>query len=138
MYILYNQINLLINLIIIFLVLLIIISIFSKKIIEIKFFFKQIFKVKMLKEFILLVILIYFSLIVFFAIIYYFITFSTCNNNDFLTWLYFSSITLATVGYGDITPINSTMQLIATLESLIGYLSLPIIVSIGLSIIFKK
>jgi len=43
--------------------------------------------------------------------------------------VYFSLITLTTVGYGDITPVTSQARILAALEGLIGQLFLAIIVA---------
>lgn len=93
---------------------------------------------KILKEFILLLVLFYLLLIAVFGLIYYLIALNTLHCSNFFTWFYFSSVTLATVGYGDISPVNEVMQFFVIIESFIGYISLPIIVSIGLSLILKK
>jgi hypothetical protein len=46
----------------------------------------------------------------------------TIDRNDvhFLDWLYYSTITFATIGYGDITPVNNAAKLVATIEAFIG------------------
>ena len=38
------------------------------------------------------------------------------------TWVYFSFVSLTTVGYGDITPVTRVARSIANLEALIGQL----------------
>ena len=52
------------------------------------------------------------------------------------TRLYFSFVTLTTVGYGDIAPANSMTRLFATVEALVGQLYLTILVArlVGLHI----
>ncbi|MDK2986366.1 MAG: voltage-gated potassium channel [Clostridia bacterium] len=99
---------------------------------------KQIKNLNMLKEFIILVILCYLLIVAIFGAIYYLIAVNTIAEDSYFKWFYFSSITLATVGYGDISPVNEVMQLIVIIESFIGYISFPIIVSIGLSLIFRE
>ena len=37
-------------------------------------------------------------------------------------WMYFSFVTLTTVGYGDITPVSSVARTLAILEALTGQL----------------
>ncbi len=37
-------------------------------------------------------------------------------------WLYFSFVTLTTMGYGDITPIHPAARSLAVLEALVGQL----------------
>ena len=44
-------------------------------------------------------------------------------------FLYFSFITLSTLGYGDITPVNSPAQALAFTEALVGQLYLTILVA---------
>jgi hypothetical protein len=44
-------------------------------------------------------------------------------------WVYFSFVTLTTVGYGDITPIARVVRSLATLEALIGQLYPAIIIA---------
>lgn len=41
---------------------------------------------------------------------------------DHATWIYFSFVTLTTVGYGDITPVAHAARSLAILEALIGQL----------------
>lgn len=43
--------------------------------------------------------------------------------------LYFSFVTLTTVGYGDITPVDETTQMMATAEALIGQLYIAIFIA---------
>lgn len=47
--------------------------------------------------------------------------------------LYFSLITLATIGYGDIVPVNPEVRMIAALEGLVGVLYIAITVAILVS-----
>ena len=44
-------------------------------------------------------------------------------------WLYFSFVTLTTVGYGDITPIGRAARALAMLEGLVGQLYPAIIIA---------
>lgn len=62
-------------------------------------------------------------------------------NSDVLTssdFLYYSFITLSTLGYGDITPVNGPAQALAYMEALIGQLYLTILVArlVGLHIAY--
>ena len=52
------------------------------------------------------------------------------DSSNFYNFLYFSYITLTTVGYGDILPISSLAKSIAVLLSLLGQLYLTIIVAL--------
>ncbi|KDP89298.1 hypothetical protein CF70_009140 [Cupriavidus sp. SK-3] len=47
---------------------------------------------------------------------------NTYTSSDHSVWLYFSFVTLTTVGYGDITPIANPARALAILEALIGQL----------------
>ncbi len=51
-------------------------------------------------------------------------------NPGFVDFLYFSFITMATVGYGDITPISSETQTLSYLIAIIGQLYVAIVVAI--------
>ena len=51
------------------------------------------------------------------------------GNGDTSTWLYFSFVTLTTLGYGDITPIARSARAIAMLEALVGQLYPAIIIA---------
>lgn len=51
------------------------------------------------------------------------------GNGDIGDWLYFSFVTLTTVGYGDITPIARSARAIAMLEALVGQLYPAIIIA---------
>lgn len=48
---------------------------------------------------------------------------------DLGDWVYFSLVTLATLGYGDITPVARMARSLATLEALIGQLYPAIIIA---------
>jgi hypothetical protein len=47
--------------------------------------------------------------------------------------LYFSLITLSTIGYGDIVPVNPEVRMLAALEGLAGVLYIAITVAILVS-----
>jgi voltage-gated potassium channel Kch len=51
------------------------------------------------------------------------------GTGDIDDWLYFSFVTLTTVGYGDITPIARSARAIAMLEALVGQLFPAIIIA---------
>jgi len=51
------------------------------------------------------------------------------GNGDLYDWLYFSFVTLTTVGYGDITPIARPVRTVAMLEALVGQLYPAIIIA---------
>jgi voltage-gated potassium channel Kch len=60
------------------------------------------------------------------------------GNRDISDWLYFSFVTLTTVGYGDITPIARSARAIAMLEALVGQLYPAIIIARFVSLPFSK
>ena len=70
--------------------------------------------------------LFYLSLIPIYATFYYFFPSITGSERSFVECLYFSIVTITTLGYGDITPLDETGQLVTASESLLG------VVSIGL------
>ncbi len=53
---------------------------------------------------------------------------------DWNTPLYFSMVTLTTLGYGDVTP-ASGIRLIAAIQALLGYLNLGLIVGVASELI---
>ncbi len=53
---------------------------------------------------------------------------------DWQTPLYFSIVTLTTLGYGDVTP-ASDIRLIAAIQALLGYLNLGLIVGVASELI---
>lgn len=62
------------------------------------------------------------------------------QKGDFFHFLYFSFVTLTTLGYGDITPATSPAQMICSLEALFGQLYLAILVArmVGLHIMDEQ
>ena len=50
-------------------------------------------------------------------------------SREFFPFFYFSLVTMTTVGYGDMAPLTTESQLLATLEALIGQLYLTILVA---------
>lgn len=59
-----------------------------------------------------------------FATLYFFIGSNSFNNNptDFWTFLYFSTVTITTLGFGDIYPLTTLTKLIVALEVIMGAL----------------
>lgn len=55
------------------------------------------------------------------------------NERGFLRYLYFSGVTITTLGYGDIVPITNSMRFLVTVESVLGILLLAVFVSMELS-----
>ena len=59
--------------------------------------------------------------------------FSQTSDPDLSEYLYFSFITLCTVGYGDFTPAHGVGRALASMEALIGQLYLVTIVAVLVS-----
>ena len=116
-------------------VILVLSLIFYNKILMIDRIFITILSLNCLKEFILIVALVNGMVIISFASFYYCVDRYYHPASSYLKWFYFSVITLTTVGHGDVMPINGFMQMLVTLESLIGYILLPIIFTVGLKLI---
>lgn len=112
--------------------------IFYHKVLMIDRIFITILSIRRLKEFIFIVMLMYGMVITAFATFYYCVDRVYYPASSYLKWFYFSAITLTTVGYGDVIPINGLMQLLVSLESFIGYVSLPIFFTIGLGLILDE
>jgi Ion channel/Pentapeptide repeats (8 copies) len=53
-----------------------------------------------------------------------------CNRHSWFTPFYFSIVTFTTLGYGDITPKNLAGELIVSLEVVLGYLVLGLLISV--------
>jgi Ion channel len=70
----------------------------------------------------------YILLIPFFAIIYYILpneSFNTSLDKDsYLTYLYYSTVTITTLGYGDISPKTSISQVLVILETIAGVITI--------------
>tara|TARA_R110001583_G_scaffold66418_1_gene190922 strand:- start:1354 stop:2235 length:882 start_codon:yes stop_codon:yes gene_type:complete len=66
--------------------------------------------------------IIYFLLIPVFALVYSFVDLDLGNHNEegVISYLYFSVVSITTLGYGDILPSSSAAQITAALEALLG------------------
>lgn len=60
------------------------------------------------------------------------------GNTNFGTMLYFSFVTIATVGYGDVVPASSTARSLATLEAVMGQIYLVVVVARLVSLLGLK
>ena len=69
---------------------------------------------------------LYLSLIPIYSTLYYFFPCIIGSERSYIECLYFSIVTITTLGYGDITPLDEIGQLVTASESLLG------VVSIGL------
>ncbi|KUJ73515.1 hypothetical protein AVO42_11875 [Thiomicrospira sp. XS5] len=67
---------------------------------------------------------IYFSLIPIFALVYGLLPSENLNigthSNSLFTYVYFSTVTITTLGYGDVLPVGSLTQMLTALESVLG------------------
>lgn len=61
---------------------------------------------------------------------------SEYSSQEFMRWIYYSFVTLTTLGYGDVVPATSKAQGLATLEAIIGQFYLAVLVArlVGLHI----
>jgi voltage-gated potassium channel len=64
--------------------------------------------------------------------------FNQANNPSFETYLYFSYVTLATVGYGDYTPATSVARALAITEALSGQLYVVTVIAVLVSNIGRR
>ena len=73
-------------------------------------------------------IIAYVILILIFALTYNFMPSQSfhinSDNFSFIDWLYFSVVTITTLGYGEITPAVSVSKILVVSESLLGLLLL--------------
>ena len=60
------------------------------------------------------------------------------NITSFIDSFYFSTITLATLGYGDIHPTSNLTKLLAVTEVIIGIFLISIIISASISFPYKS
>ena len=60
----------------------------------------------------------------------------SAGSEDFGRWLYFSLVTLTTLGYGDVQPVHPAARTMASMEAVIGQLYLAVLVArlVGLHI----
>lgn len=70
--------------------------------------------------------ILYLSLIPIYATIYYFFPSIIGSERSYLECLYFSTVTITTLGYGDIIPLDEVGQIVTASEALLG------VVAIGL------
>lgn len=112
--------------------------IFYHKILMIDRIFITILSIRRLKEFIFIVIFMYGMFITAFATFYYCVDRLNHPSSSYFKWFYFSVVTLTTVGLGDVAPSNMVMQILVSIESFIGYISIPIIFTIGLGLMMKE
>jgi uncharacterized protein YjbI with pentapeptide repeats len=65
-----------------------------------------------------------------FAGVYPFVNIDYGDHETFLSPIYYSFVTLTTLGYGDVVPASSTAQMIAVVQVLLGYIALGGLLSI--------
>jgi len=65
-------------------------------------------------------------------------THSFSSELSVLDSIYFSVITVATVGYGEITPLSNTAKILTIFEVLFGFLYMLFIITIFLSVFLKR
>ena len=70
--------------------------------------------------------ILYLSLIPIYAMLYYFVPSIIGSERSYLECLYFSTVTITTLGYGDIIPLDEAGQIVTASEALLG------VVAIGL------
>ena len=68
--------------------------------------------------------IVYLALIPAYAAIYFFLPGIIGDQYSFIECLYFSTVTITTLGYGDITPLGEIGQLVTASESLLGVISI--------------
>ncbi|MGP9671099.1 potassium channel family protein [Pseudoalteromonas sp. AOP31-A2-14] len=78
-------------------------------------------------------VIAYFVCIIFFALIYFFCSpEELCNFNKELSpvsALYFSVVTITTLGYGDILPTSELMQVVISIQALLGIIILGMLIN---------
>ena len=57
-----------------------------------------------------------------------------------ITALYYSFVTLTTLGYGDITPVSASARMLSVVEAIIGQLYIAVLVArmVGLNIVHTR
>ena len=68
--------------------------------------------------------IVYLGLIPIYALLYYLLPNIIGNERSFIECLYFSTVTITTLGYGDITPLGELGQIVTASESLLGVISI--------------
>ncbi|MGI6712308.1 MAG: ion channel [Bacillota bacterium] len=111
---------------------------FRRQIYLVKRILKKAASIKFFTEFIIIVFLLYILIVTFFGTLYFFIALFFRPEVSYFEWFYFSAITLTTVGFGDIIPLNSFMKLLVSIESFIGYIFPSVVFTIGLGIILRQ
>jgi len=91
--------------------------------------------VRSINRSLIILMLNYFEIVIGFAILY--LTTSSIGYSESntiistpLEGVYFSTITLTTLGYGDLNPINSTGQLLSIIEPIFGFVLIILIVGV--------
>jgi hypothetical protein len=56
------------------------------------------------------------------------------------TWkhFYFSAVTLTTLGYGNLTPVGTYSEIIATIEAIVGFMGFAVLTGIIAAIVLKR
>ncbi len=60
------------------------------------------------------------------------------GEGNLITYLYFSVVTFTTLGFGDVTPLNTPGKLWVMIEVILGYAMLGILIGIGLNKIARR
>ena len=68
--------------------------------------------------------ILYLALTPIYAAIYFFIPGIVGDDRSFIECLYFSTVTITTLGYGDITPLGQLGQLVSASEAILGIISI--------------
>lgn len=91
--------------------------------------------VRSINRSLIILMLNYFEIVIGFAILYLTTKSVGYSESDIiistpLEGFYFSTITLTTLGYGDLSPINSTGQLLSVIEPIFGFVLIVIVVGV--------
>ena len=68
--------------------------------------------------------IVYLGLIPIYALLYYLLPNIIGNDRSFIECLYFSTVTITTLGYGDIIPLGEWGQIVTASESVLGVISI--------------